>query len=405
MKMGLFLKVFYQLLFPIFEIELKTTTCLLTTLNTNPYGSPSIKIDGNALATDVLNYFFLVCALNGFAFGIWLLVKYFKSKEDTTIFLSLVLISCASIVLELFMFSWDGIAYNPRIPFFRVNILGFTPLLFLYINRRFYKQINCKSKFCLLHFSPFLIALMGFSWVLLARESYITQEITSVLNNVWLRSLYVAIYLGLLIYNFFRLRIQIERKDIKLLLALIGTLFIIWIFLSLKAELQYNLNYAITINLIASLFLSCFLILLIGQLFMNASHVLDNKVGLQVTKYKNSPLTKDMAIDLKTKLINSMEVEKLYLDSNLNLQTLAEKLDTDRYSISQVINENFNKNFYEFVNDYRISYAKTMLENKINQDIVISDIVFQVGFNNKVSFYKAFKKRLNKTPLEYHKTL
>jgi YesN/AraC family two-component response regulator len=78
---------------------------------------------------------------------------------------------------------------------------------------------------------------------------------------------------------------------------------------------------------------------------------------------------------------------------------VAEKLDTTRHNTSQLINEHFNMSFREFVNSHRIQEAKELLEEKTELNII--DVAYEVGYNNKVSFNKAFKKDTQLTPSEY----
>ena len=115
-------------------------------------------------------------------------------------------------------------------------------------------------------------------------------------------------------------------------------------------------------------------------------------------KYKNSSLTDRMSEELKAKLNHLLETEKIYLQSELNLIKLADQLNIDRYSMSQVINEGFGKGFYELMNEYRIEEAKSILRDT---DKNIGDVIFEVGFNNHASFYKAFKKYTHTTPSQF----
>ncbi len=121
-------------------------------------------------------------------------------------------------------------------------------------------------------------------------------------------------------------------------------------------------------------------------------------------KYQKSGLTSSFSNELKEALVRLLLDEKIYRDSSLNLEKLSEKLDTSRHNTSQIINEHFNENFFELVNDYRIQEAKELLmisnpEFKMN----ISEIFYEVGFNNKVTFNNAFKKRTGQTPSQFRK--
>ncbi|MFP7655135.1 helix-turn-helix domain-containing protein [Chryseobacterium proteolyticum] len=106
---------------------------------------------------------------------------------------------------------------------------------------------------------------------------------------------------------------------------------------------------------------------------------------------------------LKTKLENVMEKEKLYLDSELNLIKLAEHLSVSTHHLSYVINTGFQKNFFQFINEYRIEHAKKLLKNNEANKLSILGIAFESGFNSKTSFNTTFKKFTDQTPSEFKK--
>lgn len=118
-------------------------------------------------------------------------------------------------------------------------------------------------------------------------------------------------------------------------------------------------------------------------------------------KYKKSGLTPSFSQDLKYNLIRLLEEEKIYRNNTISLDILAEKLDTTRHNTSQVINEHFNLNFFELINKYRIDEASELLKNNTNKNLNIIEIAYEVGFNNKVTFNKSFKKYHSKTPTQF----
>jgi AraC-like DNA-binding protein len=71
------------------------------------------------------------------------------------------------------------------------------------------------------------------------------------------------------------------------------------------------------------------------------------------------------------------------------------------HQISQVINDVFNKNFYEFVNAYRVNEAIRILNNRKYINYTYSAIGFEAGFNSKSAFYNSFKRETGKTPAQY----
>ncbi|MFS4493863.1 helix-turn-helix domain-containing protein [Maribacter sp. 2308TA10-17] len=121
-------------------------------------------------------------------------------------------------------------------------------------------------------------------------------------------------------------------------------------------------------------------------------------------KYKKSGLTKSLSLELKENLIHLFDNEKIYKESNICLEALSVKLNTTRHNTSQVINEHFNMSFHELINSYRIQEAKAMLNNDIQKNLNIIDIAYEVGYNNKVTFNKAFKKETQLTPSQYQRT-
>ena len=120
---------------------------------------------------------------------------------------------------------------------------------------------------------------------------------------------------------------------------------------------------------------------------------------LTFRKYKNTGLTENHSLELKGKLTYIMEAEKPYLNSNLRLDDLANKLNLSRHHTSQIINQHFDTNFFDFVNGYRIMESKSLLNDDNNLNI--TDVIFSSGFNNRVSFYKTFKKHTGVTPTEF----
>lgn len=100
-------------------------------------------------------------------------------------------------------------------------------------------------------------------------------------------------------------------------------------------------------------------------------------------------------------LVNYINREKPFKDNELRLANLADKVGYSTHLLSKVINKKSGKNFNSFINDYRLIEAEKLLVS--DEDHSIKTIYFYVGFNNKVTFYKAFKEKHNCTPKEYKK--
>ncbi len=112
----------------------------------------------------------------------------------------------------------------------------------------------------------------------------------------------------------------------------------------------------------------------------------------ETEKYKDSILSKPQSEALAMKLKELMLTSKPYLDDEIDLSSLALLLKTHTKNLSQVINENFNRNFYDYINSLRIEEARKMLLDPVYEDYKIYEIMYEVGFNSRSSFNAAFKK-------------
>jgi AraC-like DNA-binding protein len=120
-------------------------------------------------------------------------------------------------------------------------------------------------------------------------------------------------------------------------------------------------------------------------------------------KYEKTSLSQDDKILLKNRLVDKVEKNRLYTDPELTLQKLADEIGATRNQVSQIINEQFGKNFYEFINGYRIELAKRLLVSEEYKTESILSIAFEVGFQSKSTFNAVFKKLTNQTPSQFRK--
>ncbi|TXN37302.1 helix-turn-helix domain-containing protein [Flagellimonas hymeniacidonis] len=139
-----------------------------------------------------------------------------------------------------------------------------------------------------------------------------------------------------------------------------------------------------------------FLIYAFSYLFLNR-----HKFNLQ--KYSSSKLNRNRSLVLFQKVQELFETEHTFLDEGLTLYVVSKKLNVKAREISQVINENTQQNFYEFVNQYRIEKAKLLLKDSKYVNEKIAAIAYDSGFGNVTSFNVSFKKKTGLTPSAYRK--
>jgi len=98
-----------------------------------------------------------------------------------------------------------------------------------------------------------------------------------------------------------------------------------------------------------------------------------------------------------------MRSEKPFLDSELTLAGLAERLAVPPRQLSQAINGGLGRNFLDFVNGFRVEEAKHYLEDPQEKRSIL-DIALLAGFNSKSAFYTAFKRQTGQTPSAYRQS-
>jgi len=118
-------------------------------------------------------------------------------------------------------------------------------------------------------------------------------------------------------------------------------------------------------------------------------------------KYEKSGLSEEKASDMLKKLQQFMSEGKPYLNSNLTLNDLSEKLEISSHNLSEILNTQLNQNFFDFVNQYRIDEVKKNLADQKMDHLTLLSIAFDAGFNSKSGFNAIFKRYTNLTPSQY----
>ena len=105
------------------------------------------------------------------------------------------------------------------------------------------------------------------------------------------------------------------------------------------------------------------------------------------------------------KLLSLLQTEKLYQDAQLNMDILSQKMGLSNGYLSKIINQKEGKNFYEFINSYRIEAVKANLNNPDYSHYSILGIGLEAGFKSKSTFNSVFKKMTGMTPSAFKKGL
>ena len=118
-------------------------------------------------------------------------------------------------------------------------------------------------------------------------------------------------------------------------------------------------------------------------------------------KYSTSVLSDQKIQTIMEKVMTQMKHEKVFLNPNITLNSMARKVDTNSKFLSQAINVKAQKNFSQFINAYRVNHAKKLLSHPDRQHEKIISIALDSGFKSLSSFNSVFKNYTQMTPSEY----
>jgi AraC-like DNA-binding protein len=298
--------------------------------------------------------------------------------------------------------------------FYILHFTGFLfgPILFYYTKITIYGEYKFrKSEFA--HLTPFFVSVI---YVLL-RLILSTKE-----NQVWLSNLETIIFgflvniqvLFYMVYAIIKVR-KYRRKIIQFYSSLNGVyyswltpvlygFFLMWLIDLIHFSLDKIMILSVNINLSStaiSLLINFIFAVLIFFKGLTHPELFNYDIKEEKPKYEKSKLTKEEADAYLTKLQNFMKDKKPYLNSNLNINELADKVDIPMRYLSQIINDLLQQNFFDFINFYRIEESKNYLSDYKYKKLNILEVLYEVGFNSKSTFNKVFKEYTGLTPTEY----
>ena len=123
----------------------------------------------------------------------------------------------------------------------------------------------------------------------------------------------------------------------------------------------------------------------------------------EMPKYRRSTLKAGEIDAILVRLQQIMTHQRPYLDPELSIDTLAALTGTNRHFLSQVINDRLQKNFYDYLNGYRVAEAQCQLADPRNRHLKIAAIAYDAGFNSLSTFNEVFKKISGQTPSEFRR--
>jgi len=356
--------------------------------------------------------FFLFFTFLGFLLAIFFFLK--KSGDKFSNRLLAIYTLLFSLEMLQGCLKWSGLLTSPYFTHFTVTNallwMSYGPLVYFYVRRSVTKE-GLKWRDILL-FSPTIVMLFlhaPFYFTATAKKIDIIsnyQIYDYVIFPSYAIWIVIAIMAFYAVFTFlkFKDKKEIGYKESIWIKWFVGTyagfvfFFALYVFLVtfniMDAKYDYIVDAIITIFIVSLAYFG----FVQPEVFNGFRPI---KELIPFVKYKKTGLSKALSLDLKESLLRIMEKEKPYLNNELRLDSLADLLNISRNQTSQIINEQFNLSFFDFINRYRVEDATQLLIEPQEENLNITNIAYSVGFNNRASFYKAFRKFTNKTPSDF----
>ena len=293
------------------------------------------------------------------------------------------------------------------------------PLLYFYFKRIANEYTFKRSDF--LHLLP-TIAVIFYFTPFYFFSGRMKQQIIFSVDSSYINTVHVILILkslSLIVYSFLIYKVYVKKTKTK---VKVDRHVHLWqrnlVYLNILFALTYSV-YAFVIGtnvvfdrsksvmLYSQVFVLALIVLYVAYTAYVQPRVFSKKYLFSQlpSKYLKSGLTESYSHELKEQLLRLLIEEKVYKTNDINLNTLSEKMHTTRHNLSQVINEHFDMNFFNLINMFRIQEAQRILADDSYHNLNIIDVAYDIGFNNKVTFNKAFKEETGLTPTQYIKSI
>lgn len=294
-----------------------------------------------------------------------------------------------------------------------------TPLLFLFVRAKTDREFALTGRDAI-HLVPFLLVLLYYT------SSYFvlgTAEKQALLADGWLRTVPNRILIPLLgdvtqlAYLLAALRLMnqygvalkewfssVEKREMRwlkrILLIWVGVFIVHFFYVALRAAggpVPFSLQVLDTMNVIHFVMVNVMALAAVADYFETPSA--PGEISVLQKDYKAPALTQAERSLMFEKLQQVMQADRPYLDRDLTLKSLAGRMALTPRELSETINAEAGRNFFDYINNYRIRAAEQMLMDDTN--IRVIDVAHDCGFNSKSVFNQAFKRHVGQTPTEF----
>ena len=370
------------------------------------------------LLTDIV---LIVTIFQLFMLAIVLIIQKTKNNLSRN-FLVAFLLSKAFLMVRWFVFRFEILEFQSHLYLYFSTCAAFfllAPMLYFYIKSLCYKDYYLQLQ-KLSHIVPFVFSIiLALIHVRIqtsvsgAQQSGVSiffaehyWNIFWTINFIQIFSYIIVLLRTILAYQkrIKKIYSSIETINLEWLVTLLAVIFMHWLFVVSKSLLSiFGVENEILLRSIDLFSITIFLVFT-TILVLKGLNQLKIFSGIEgKLKYANLKLDEVENQKYSQHLKKYMEAQKPYLIPSLTIDDLSEKVSIPSWQLSQIINDSFNQNFFNFVNSYRIEEVKNMFSSSKNKKKTVLEILYEAGFNSKSTFNDVFKKHTGMTPTEFKK--
>lgn len=340
-------------------------------------------------------------------FSFFLITVKSKNRKSNNLF-AFFFILIAFDISALFLKKWY--LENPIIDNLRIaSSLLQLPILYFYVLSVCYSNIKITLK----NWTHGLLFSITLFFILFTKKTQTTFLVFQVISEIQYFFYIILIFINLKNYKNIYLEnyTNLKKLNYKWLVQMISVLLLAHFFVisklfvhftgNTKNQMLFNSIVTISALLVSSYFV--LKALYQPQIFSGIDYETVTISNL-IKKPKTQKLELNSEAKEKIKVLKAyMKEKEPFLNPELTIQNLASQIGFSQKEVSIIINQYMDKHFFDFINDYRITKAMSILENPKEKELTVLEILYSVGFNSKSSFNTAFKKHSSLTPAEYRK--
>ena len=383
-----------------------------------------IWIDGEEVTApmqiDVSNFLLAASVTQAVVLSVFLVLPSNIGQTSNRL-LVVVLLSIAAGYAEMLLYSAGVTARHPNYAYLGtlLSVLQ-PPAIYLYTKSLMRRDFAIKPRHWV-HLLPFCAAAVVFFFaydlqpVEVKTAILLEQDLPGMPTSLPLALVIHGVFLAYLIYSVHALRkfaasvkaifSDIETKQMSWLKVLLSGYAVIWTVSLIYCLAFYIFKCSADINYVlmlagASAFL--FINMLVVQA-LKQSAVFSGLTSEEMALLEDREADKEIILPTdaqKNRVERFMDSEKPFLNANLSVNQLAKQMGMPARDLSFVINHGFEKNFFDFVGDYRIRHATGLLDLR-QEGKTILEVMVDSGFNSKSVFNTAFKQKTGMTPTQY----